>query len=436
VIPVILLLCVGGLMHAVRSYTGGTSAGGAELAFGYLLLAAFFTGKIVNRFGMPKLTGYIIAGVISGEFVLNLVDLKMNGSLKVVSNLATCILALTAGSELNLKRLKPVMATLRAMTLFAVVGAQLAIATMLFLLGMVGLVPFLDNLTFTQSLAACFVIGVALSAQSPAVMMAILSETGAEGPLSQVMLGSVVLADFVVLFMFSAASSLATAVIGGGVDVFETTLSVSWELLGSVVFGIAIGMLIARYLISVKHGSTLFAVMVCVIVAEIGTRIHLDSLIVMLAAGIWLENFSKAKAHDLLHGLQSAELPVFLVFFALAGGKIHLDELGHSIIPVVIIAITRAATFYFGSKAACVATGARPEVAKYAWFGLVPQSGLALALALLILATFPKPMFGEAASVIVFGVVAVNEVISPVILRAMIMRSGEAGRREAVKLGH
>jgi len=27
---------------------------GTELAFGYLLLAAYFTGKIVNRFGLPR----------------------------------------------------------------------------------------------------------------------------------------------------------------------------------------------------------------------------------------------------------------------------------------------------------------------------------------------------------------------------------------------
>jgi Kef-type K+ transport system membrane component KefB len=434
-IPVILLLCLGGLMHAVRSYTGDEI--GSELAFGFLLLAAYFTGKIVNRFGMPKLTGYIIAGVVSGPYVLELVSKPMNGSLKVVADLATCILALTAGSELNLRKLKPVMKTLRAMTLFAVIGAQFAIAAMLFVLGSIlHLIGMLDGLSATQALAACFVCGVALSAQSPAVMMAILSETGAEGPLSQVMLGSVVLADFVVLIMYSAASSLALAVIGGGVDLVETSLKVIWELLGSVVFGVAIGVLISRYVIAVKHGATLFIVLVCVVVAEIGTRVELDSLIVMLAAGIYLENFSKANAHELLHGLQMAELPVFLVFFALAGGKIHIDEVVGAMGPVVIIAATRVAVFYFGSKMACRATGAQEVVAKYAWFGLVPQSGLALALALLILNTFPDPMFGPKASLIVFGVVAINELISPVVLRAMILRSGEAGRRAAVKIGH
>ena len=434
-IPLLLLLCVGGLMHAVRSFTGGLSIGGIDLAFGYLLLAAYFTGRIFGRFGLPRLTGYIVAGVVSGPYVLGLVTFDMGKSLSIVSDVAICILGLSAGSELNIKKLRPVMATLRWMTFFTVIGTQLVIGGVLFVLGpMLHLLDFFGHMTLTQMLAVCFILAVALSAKSPAVMMAILAETGAEGPLSQVMLGSVVLADFVVLLIYSAASTLTIAVIGGGVDVVMTALSVSWELLGSIVFGVAIGMLLGRYMLSVKHGAALFAVMVCVVVAEVGSQVQLDPLIVMLAAGIWLENFSKANARDLLRDFESAQLPVFLVFFALAGGKIELDLLYKALIPVILIALARAGSFYVGAKIACVRTHAAPIVTKYAWFGLLPQSGLALALALLIEKTFGE--LGKSAAVIVFGVVGVNEMISPVLLRLVIMRSGEAGKRAAVHLGH
>jgi Kef-type K+ transport system membrane component KefB len=125
---------------------------------------------------------------------------------------------------------------------------------------------------------------------------------------------------------------------------------------------------------------------------------------------------------------------VFLVFFALAGGKIDLNLLYASLIPVALIVVVRTCTFYLGTKIACIRTGAAPLVSKYAWVGLMPQSGLALALALLVQNTFPT--FGPAAAVVVFGVVGVNEMISPVVLRAVIVRSGEAGKRAAVKLGH
>ena len=85
-IPLLLLLAVAGMMQAARSFTTDTTMAGSELAFGFLLLAAYFTARIINRFGLPKLTGYLAAGVIAGPYVLELVTQEMTVSLKVVSS--------------------------------------------------------------------------------------------------------------------------------------------------------------------------------------------------------------------------------------------------------------------------------------------------------------------------------------------------------------
>ncbi|MCJ7679090.1 MAG: transporter, partial [Candidatus Aminicenantes bacterium] len=37
-----------------------------SLAFGFLLLFAFFGGKIINRLKLPRITGYLLAGMICG----------------------------------------------------------------------------------------------------------------------------------------------------------------------------------------------------------------------------------------------------------------------------------------------------------------------------------------------------------------------------------
>src|ERR1700690_742573 len=108
-IEMLLLLAIAGLMQAARTFTRsateGVVPGGTELAFGYLLLAAYFAGKVVNRFGLPRLTGYLLAGVISGEYVLDFVGKDITGSLAIVSSTATCILGLSAGGELDLKKI-------------------------------------------------------------------------------------------------------------------------------------------------------------------------------------------------------------------------------------------------------------------------------------------------------------------------------------------
>ena len=428
-IHLLLLIAVGGMMHAARSFTADTSMAGTELAFGFLLLGSYFMGKIFNKVGLPKLTGYIMTGVIAGPYVLDFVTTEMGVSLKVVSTTATALLALEAGSELEIKKIKPMLKTLRYLTMFAVVGSMFAIGGALFLMRPM-LPNIFGNMDMVQAAVVCLCIGVALSAQSPAVVMAMLAETKAEGPLSRTMLASVVVADLTVITLFSIVLAITGAVIGGQIDVVGTALGVGWELIGSMIFGVLLGMLIGQYLLSVKKGAAMFTLMINVIVAEIGVRMHLDPLIVMLAAGIWLKNWSRADATELMHNFAAAQLPVFLVFFALAGTKLDIQTLFASLLPVGLIAMVLASSFYVGANIETKRSGAEEVVAKYAWFGLVPQAGLALALALVLKNTFPS--FGDGAAVILFGVVGFNECIAPIILRIMLLRSGEAGKKQGV----
>ena len=289
------------------------------------------------------------------------------------------------------------------------------------------LLPLFDGLDLTQALAVCGLVGVALSAQSPAVVMALLSEMRSDGPVSRVVLATVVLADLVVVVIYSVVAALAGSVLGGDIDLKETVMTVGWELFGSMGFGVVIGVIIAMFLRYVGKGAAMFALMVCLVVAEIGARVHLDPLVVMLAAGVWLENFSRTDAGKLLRGFESAELPVFLVFFSLAGSRLDIFQLWAMAIPVVLIALARAVVFYVGCRTACARSGADPMVTKYGWTGLVPQAGLSLALVVVIRNSFPT--FGPAAAVLLLSVVGVNQLIAPVLLRITLKRSGEAGKR-------
>ena len=422
-IPLLLLLAVAGLMQAASTFS--SMAGGTELAFGFLLLSAFFSGKLVTRLGLPRLTGYLLAGVLAGPAILDLVTTDMAGSLKVVNSVASCILGLTAGAELNLARVRPLARTLRGLIVFSVFGGVFVLVAVLYLIR--PLLPMFDAMTFAQSLAVCGVLAVALIPQAPAVVMAVLSETKADGPLSQTMLASVVVADLFVIILYAIASALAGVFVGGGIDVVDTVARVAWELLGSVGFGVLIGVVIGGFLRVVKEGGAMFSLMICVVVAEVGSRVHLDPLVVMLAAGIWLENFSRADTHALLAKFESAQLPVFLVWFALAGLKLDLVQLWATIVPVLVIAVARALAFFAGARIAAKGSTAPPAVATYGWLGLVPQAGLSLAFVVVIQNTFPT--FGPAAAVLMLSVLGVNQLIAPVLLRRALVKSGEAGAK-------
>lgn len=427
-IAVFALLALAGLMHAARSFAPGAGQpGGTELAFGFLLLTAYFTGKTVNKLGLPKLTGYIAAGIIVGPQVLGLVEKSMTTQLRLVGGVATAIIALQAGAELNIRTVRPLFRVVRNITIFGIFGAMAVLAGVLILLR--PLVPFLDAMPFTHAVAVAISLGIALSAQSPAVVMAMIGETRADGVLTRTILTLVIVADLAVIVSYGIASAVASSMTGGQVDLATTIGGIAWEVFGSIGVGTFIGLMLGAFLFYVNKGVGLFAVMICFVVAEIGNAVHLDPLIIALTAGIWLENMSRADAKQLLHAFDAASLPVYLVFFALAGAKLDLAALAVLALPVGIIVIARAGAFFVGCRLATAGADADPLVRRMAWMGLLPQAGLALALAELVRRTFPT--FGNAAFALVVGVVATNELIAPVILRIALMRSGEAGRREA-----
>lgn len=425
-IPVLLLLAVGGLMHAAGTFSPASSApAGPELAFGFLLLTAFFTGRLLNRFGLPKLTGYILAGIITGPYLLGLVDQSMTAQLTLVGSAATAILALQAGAELSLREIRPLFGTLRSLALYAVFGTMLALALVLML--MRPMIPFLDALPLAAAFAVAATLGVAMSAQSPAVVMALIGETRADGMVSRTMLAMVVMADIAVIILYGIASSAATAVVRGNADPTAAIATIAWEVFGSLGVGVCVGFVLSSFLLYIERGVGLFAVMLCFVVAEVGHAVHLDPLIIMLTTGVYVRNFTRADAHKLIDPFDAAAYPVYMVFFALAGAKLNLSTLLEFLLPVMMIVVARGASFYLGSRIACARSDADPTVRKFAWFGLVPQAGLALALAELVRRTFPE--FGEAAFALVVGVVACNEMIAPVLLRIALLRSGEAGKR-------
>ena len=410
-IPLFVLAALAGLMHAARSFAPTTlTTGGTELAFGFLLLTAFFTARVVNRFGLPKLTGYIGAGILVGPDVLGLIDKPMIGQLKLLGGAATAILALSAGAELNLRAIRPLFRIIRRVAIWAVLGSMLVLAATLVALR--PLIPFLGGLPIEHAAV---------------VVMAIIGETRADGTLTKLILALVVVADLAVIVTYGIASAAATAVVSGNVDVGTAVGGIAWEVFGSLGVGIFIGFVFGQFIIHVETGAGLFAVMMCFVVAEIGNAIHLDPLIIALAAGIWLENVSRADARKMIDGFDQASLPVYLVFFALAGAKLDLTKLVALALPVGIIVATRGTAFFLGTRIATRGPDVDPVVRRLAWIGLLPQAGLALALAELVRRTFPA--FGDAAFALVVGVVATNEMVAPVLLRIAFLRSGEAGKR-------
>jgi len=421
----LLVLALGGLMHAARSFQDAGSIAGTTLAFGFVLLVAFFAGGLSAGVRLPKITGYMIAGIVVGPAVIGLLTPEMVRDLELVDGVAIAMIALTAGNELDLKAFRPLMRSIYWITLLAVVGTAVLLG--ITVLAMKGILPFMQDIPLLPAAAVALVLGVVMAAQSPAVVVALRDEMEADGPMSRTVLGVVVIADLVVILLFAATSSIAKSMIGTPGEFSDTIGLLAWELLGSLTSGVLVGAILALYLRFVgRSGAALFVVTACFVIAEVGSRLHFDPLLVALAAGMLIRNLTRRG--DLLHQeIESASLPVYVVFFASAGAHIDLSVLMSAGIPALIIVIARAAGLIYGARWGARAAGAPTEVRRFAGLGLLPQAGLALALSSIFAKAFPG--IGDAARSLMLGVVAINQIFTPAVFQWALRRSGEAGRR-------
>lgn len=429
----LFLLILAGLMHAARSFapdvTVGGGAAGTALACGYLLLSAFLMGALFKSMRLPRLTGYLATGIVVGPQVLNLVSVPMVANLQIFNGIATALIALTAGVELDLKAIKPLLKSIISITSIAICGTTFLISCSVFLLQ--NRLPFLHGLPTLQIAALSLVMGVTMVAQSPAVVVALQSEMAADGPLTRTVLGVVVISDLLVIVLFAIVSSIAKSLLGTKTDALHTAWALTWEVIGSVAIGVCVGAIISIYLRFVRGRSALFVLAAAFLLAEVGQRIDLDPLLLALAAGVFIRN-ATTNGQRLQEEIEASSLPVYVVFFAVTGATVHIRELLVVGTPAVVLVLTRAAGFIGLGRVATSFAKSPDVVRKYIGLGLMPQAGLALALALLFVKTFPH--IGAEASALVFGGVAINEMLAPVLYRYALVKSGEAGQLEEAEL--
>ena len=92
-----LAITIAVLIWVQRRAPAATDAGSLTLALGFTLLGASLTGDALRRLRLPRLTGYLLFGVIAGPYLGNVITQPMAEQLQFVSGIATAFIALIAG---------------------------------------------------------------------------------------------------------------------------------------------------------------------------------------------------------------------------------------------------------------------------------------------------------------------------------------------------
>jgi Kef-type K+ transport system membrane component KefB len=137
----------------------------STMTFGFMLLAAYLVGDVLSLFRLPKITGYIAAGILFGPYLLGLVSTDTVEDLKLIDDLALTFIALAAGGELRLQQLRERKRTIGFTVFFLTLLVSVGVA--LFTLTARPLLPYLDGKPTIHLLAVAALLGALAVARSP-----------------------------------------------------------------------------------------------------------------------------------------------------------------------------------------------------------------------------------------------------------------------------
>ena len=423
---IIVLALLFGAMRLIEPLGRAGGAPDALLTFGFLILVAYAAGELSERFRQPKLVGYLVAGVLAGPTVLASVTAEAAAQLEPVSDLAIALIAFLAGAELDLEEVKR-----RGLTLLRLTVVELGIATLALFgaaMAMRQWIPFLADADMQRAILFAGLFALIAVMHSPAIVMAILTETRASGPAARATLAVVLLSEVVVVLLLGVVQQLlpGAAEPSGGVAL------IIWEIAGSVPIGIALGVGVALALRVVHEDRVIFALLAALLGQQVAHLLHVEVLITLLVAGFVAVNVARGDdGPELRHAMERSATPVFVVFFALAGVAIDVPaawQLAPVVVPLVLIRIVALAIgVRLGSGGLELGAVQRRAL----WQGLVAQAGVAIGLVAIVAEAYPEA--GASMRALALAIIAVNGTVGPILFRRGLEAADEKdkGGREA-----
>lgn len=129
------------------------------LSLGFMIIVGYLLGRLFDALNLPSLVGYIIAGLLMGPAIFNLIGQETLAISSDLRRIALVIILLRAGLSIDLQDLKKVG---RPAILMSFLPATIEI------IGTMILAP----LFFDMSYLSAAILGTVIAATSPAVVVA------------------------------------------------------------------------------------------------------------------------------------------------------------------------------------------------------------------------------------------------------------------------
>lgn len=377
----------------------------AAIALGLLLT------RIAKKINLPNVTAYLVAGLAVGPYCLNLFDQDALAGVAQITSVALGFIAFSIGGEFKWESLKRVGTKAVIITLFQALAALALVDIVL--------------LVFGFDVPLSITLGAIATATAPAATLMVVRQYRAQGTMTNTLLSVVAMDDAVGLAAFSISLAIAQSLTSGAAPtLYNMLISPLLEIILSLVVGGLLGALLSFLMRFFRSRANRLSLMLAAVLAGVALAdgYGLSSLLTCMAIGAAMVNL-RDDSEMLVETIDRWTPPLFTLFFVISGAELDLHVLSTVGILGLLYILARSLGKYFGARVGASVVKSEPKIRKYLGLTLLPQAGVAIGMAQVVITKLPE--YGAEIRAVVLCATLVYELIGPVITRIALERSGE-----------
>ncbi len=370
---------------------------------GLMLFFGFLAGTIITLIRVPRVTGYLLAGLLIGPSGIGLIGGGALAGFDIIAQLALGLIMFNIGGHF------------RASEARRFARKHLTVAA--FEMGLTWLFVGLITWMLSRDATLALMVGFIAMATAPATTLVVVKEYEAEGSLTSNLIALVGINNFLCLALFPF---LIMVLVGGAEGDGFTVLSVGKSLL----VGVGLGLILSIFEERTTAPNQQMALGLCFVVLVIGLSYAFEGSgsLAALVMGVTKVN-SSPRGPTLFERLDSGAYPFYVLFFVIAGANLHIETLLKAGLLGVAYIVFRSAAKIAGAALGAHIAGLSRELKQYLGPAMISHAGVAIGLAMAV-GRIGSPS-GELAKAIVLGSIVIYEVIGPLTVRFALVRCGE-----------
>ncbi|WP_028581438.1 cation:proton antiporter domain-containing protein [Desulfogranum japonicum] len=398
-----------------------------------LLAVGLVVAKISQRFRLPSVTGYILAGLLLGPTGFGIITEKSIGhGLDHFTHIALMLIAFGIGEHIEIKKIKVYAGSVFWTGLLEAIGAFSMVSFTVFILFQITDALHLGEWLFRDQLVLSMLLGAVSVATAPAATLMIVRELKARGPLTSSLMAVVAIDNGLAIMLFGLVLSLSHQIIGqADTPLFVAIGNGFLEILMSLILGVISGLLLEVALRKMADEGEMMTAGLAILLLcnELAVYMHLSPLLAGMAVGFTLVNKAERDVR-VFRALNSFEPPIYVLFFTLAGSHLDIKNIGSTGLIGIVYFLARICGKMLGAQLGTRIGRAAKIVRKYIGIALIPQAGIAIGLIFLISSDNVLSVYSSIITPVVLTGVFLSELIGPLTSRFAIINAKEAIQTE------